>query len=73
MFGKPELMFIVTLRKGNVPANHGIIISEKHTLKMSLMFLSAFEKAILDNSGALHRIGDTILLYEPEPLPSLGP
>ena len=70
MFGRPELIFIVTLKRYIVAANHNIITSEEDTLEIPLIFFSAFEQVILDNSDSLHRMGEIIRLYEPGPLPA---
>ena len=71
MFGRPELIFKVTLKRYIVTANHSIITSEEDSLEIPLIFFSAFERVILDDSDSLHRMGEIILLYEPGPRPAL--
>jgi hypothetical protein len=73
MFGRPELIFKVTLKRYIVAANHSIITSEEDALEIPLIFFSGFEQVILDDSDSLHRMGEIILLYEPGPLPALEP
>jgi hypothetical protein len=73
MFGRPELIFKVTLKRYIVAADHSIITSEEDALEIPLIFFSAFERVILDDSDSLHRMGEIILLYEPGPLPALEP
>ena len=72
LFGRPELIFKVTLKRYIVVDNHSIITSEEDTLEIPVIYFSAFERVILDDSDSLH-IGETIRLYEPGPLPALEP
>ena len=71
MFGRPELIFKVTLKRHSVAANHSIITSEEDTLEIPIICFSESERMILDDNGPLHRMGESILFYEPGPLPAL--
>ena len=47
----------VTLKRYSVAANHSIISSEEDTLEIPLIYSSAFERVILDDSDSLHITG----------------
>ena len=65
MFGRPELIFKVKLKRYNG--------DKDDFLEIQLIFFSAFERVRLDPDDEMHKLGDIIQLYEPGPLPALEP
>ena len=65
MFGRPELIFKVKLKRYNG--------DKDDILEIPLIFLSAFERVRLDPDDEMHKLGDIIQLYETGPLPALEP
>ena len=65
MFGRPELIFKVKLKRYNG--------AKDDFLEIPLIFFSAFERVRLDPDDEMHKLGDIIQLYEPGPLPALEP
>ena len=65
MFGRPELIFKVKLKRYNG--------DKDDFLEIPLIFFSAFERVRLDPDDEMHKLGDIIQLYEPGPLPALEP
>ena len=65
MFGRPQLLFKVKLRKycGN----------KIDIFEVPLVLFSAFERVKLETDDQMHQMGDIIQLYEPGPLPALEP
>ncbi len=65
MFGRPELIFKVKLKRYNG--------DKDGFLEIPLIFFSAIERVRLDPDDEMHKLGDIIQLYEPGPLPALEP
>ena len=62
MFGRPELLFTIKIRKFS-----------GEIFEIPLVFFSAFERVVLETDDQMHQMGDIIQLYEPGPLPALEP